>query len=268
MVTGDSIRKKVYNSWVENPYLTPKKTCAKLRLDYKVHGNYVKKLLSEFRCYHKFGSPQKALSAHRRVFVWECVDRPEPLDEMPLVVAKAGWRWVANRNEMWVFRHDLGSVHWYKGGLVRLYLRGNVHLARAKELFSRAFSWFTGKELSKYLDVPLREESKHWVFDVGAPMPRFDIRKFERSHGLRIFTDGSHPTALEVEETTPFWIGRLDQSMESFGNLHTKFNENLKEHMKLIRLWQKEARGMRGKVVRRIKKRKLPAQRSLLNWLR
>ena len=146
-MTGDSIRKKVYNSWVENPYLTPKKTCGKLRLDYKVHGNYVRKLLSEYRCYHKFGSAQKALSVHRRVFVWENISRGSGFEP-----SRFGWVEVVNRNGMFVFRSDLGSVHWYKGGLIRLYLRGTVQLARAKELFSRAFSWFSGKELSKYLD--------------------------------------------------------------------------------------------------------------------
>jgi len=240
MVTSLSIRKRIFNAWVENPYVTPKPLCKQLKLDYQHHGNYVKKLLSEFRSYYNYGSPQKAL-AHRRVFVWRNVPRTgfEP--------ERYGWVEVANRNGMFVFRGDFGSVHWYKGGLVRLYLRGPVKLAHAKELFCHAFSWLTPEEWSRYLDVPLREESKHWVFELGSPVPRFDIRKFERSHGIRIFADKSHPTAIEVEESTPFWLGQVEESMSSFGDLHTQFGENLKAHMKLIKEWRKEARAAREK---------------------
>jgi len=248
MVREYSLRKKVYSLWVENPYLVAKNICKKLDLNYKTRGNYINKLLSEFRSYHNFGSPLKAHVPHRRVFVWECVPRPVGV-EMPLFVWRVGWRLVSNRNEMWVFRGDLGSVHWYKGGLVRLYLRGAVQLARAKELFCRAFSWFSSDEWSRFLDVALREESKHWVFDLGSPVPRFDIRQFERTHGIRIFADKSHPTGIEVEETQPFWLGEFRQTTELFG-------EEIKAHIELIDEWRKEAKIKRKKkpgVLRRVK---------------
>lgn len=240
---SDSLRQQIYELWVENPYITAKKICEKLSLNYKKYNNMINVRLSEFRSYYKFGLPQKTqVSRHRCVFVWECVPRGgfEPGGEMSLNVWKVGWRIAANRNGMWVFRDVRGSVHWYKEGLVRLYLKGPVQLARVKELFCKAFSWFSGAELSKYLDVPLREELKHWVFDVGAPMPRFDIRQFERSHGLRIFTDGSHPTALEVEETRPFWLGAFEAATEKFG-------EEIQAHLKLIDMWRKEAKFYREK---------------------
>ena len=250
-----SLRQQIYELWVENPYIRPKEACKKLNLDYKTKGAMVRVRLSEFRCYHKFGSPQKAQTApHRRVFVWERVERPVDVDGagelvMPLFVGRAGWKWVlGNNNGMWVFRDDRGSVHWYKEGLVRLYLKGAVQLARAKELFCRAFSWFSPEELKKFLDVPLREELKHWVFDVGAPMPRFDIRQFERSHGIRIFTDGSHPTALEVEEGRPFWL-------DAFQDATDKFGVEIQEHLKLIQMWQKEAKFYREKAEAKVEKK-------------
>jgi hypothetical protein len=124
-------------------------------------------------------------------------------------------------------RDGRGTVHWYKGGLVRLYLRGDLKLARVKELFCKAFKFIPEKELYKFVDAPLREESKHWVFDVGSPLPRFDIRQFERTHGLRIYVDGSHPTALEVEETEPFWLHTLTDAVEAFGVY-------LKDHLALV----------------------------------
>lgn len=230
MVTNDSIRQQVYKTWVENPLLKPKDVCRRLKLNHKKHGRYVTKLLSEFRTYHKFVLPLKPHLPHSRVFVWENIprkllrDRLGLRDDEPDPYRALGWQMVANRNQMLVFRDDRGTVHWYKGGLVRLYLKGPVMLARAKELFCRAFSWFSVEEWRKYLDVPLREEKKHWVFDLGAPVPRFDIRQFERSHGIRIFADASHPTAVEVEETTPFWIDKLEQ-------IQVQFAENLKTHL-------------------------------------
>ncbi|MHA1263167.1 MAG: hypothetical protein ACTSSA_13970 [Candidatus Freyarchaeota archaeon] len=105
-------------------------------------------------------------------------------------------------------------------------------LARAKELFCRAFSFLSDEELSRFVDVPLREESRHWVFDLGAPVPRFDIRKFERSHGIRIFADGSHPTAIEVEESTPFWLSKLEKTQELFA-------DNIEKHVQVQEVTRK-----------------------------
>jgi len=238
LVTENSIRQRVYRKWVENPYLKPKQVCYALKLNYRKHGNYVKKLLSEFRSYHKFVLPQEAHLPHKRVFVWDCVPRELLRRRLGLGVDEPdpyrafGWVMAANRNRMYVFRDDRGTVHWYKGGLVRLYLRGPVMLARAKELFCRAFSFLSDEELSRFVDVPLREESRHWVFDLGAPVPRFDIRKFERSHGIRIFADGSHPTAIEVEESTPFWLSKLEKTQELFA-------DNIEKHVQVQEVTRK-----------------------------
>jgi len=265
MVRADSLRKKVYDAWVKNPYLKPKKVCENLGLVYADHGNYVHKLLSEYRSYYQFGSPQEAHLPHRRVFVWEKVEGDKS------IALSRGWSVVANVNGMMVFRDDRGSVHWYQRNLVRLYLRGEVKLARAKELFCRAFSWFSSEQLSKYLDAPLREESKHWVFELGAPMPRFDVRKFERSHGLRIFTDSSHPTSLEIEESTPFWIDRFEQVTEKFGvdiQEHLKLISGAQEFVKEVYEQAKEWRKFsRLKPLKLMVKHKAPSQKTILEWM-
>lgn len=272
MVRADSLRKHIYNLWVENPYTTALRVCKKLHLNYKQHGNYANKLLSEFRSYHNFGSPLKAHpSPHRRVFVWRGVRGHS--DVMGPEVARvknsggvAGWRWVDNRNDMWVFRDDVGSIHWYCGGLVRLFLRGEVQLARAKELFCRAFLDVLGEEETmRLVGAPLREEAKEWVFELGAPLPRFDIRQFERSHGLRIYADRSHPTAIEIRETEPFWIDEFRQVTGQFGL-------EIQEHMNLIKLWQQQAsvslRLLKKKSLFVKKRKKKPKPFDLKEWLR
>lgn len=231
---GDSIRRQVFKLLETKPSLKPKPICKRLGLSYEKHGQYVANLRSHWKSNYDYGSALKAQNPHRRVFVWECVngDRSQAVEH--------GWVEVANRNGVMVYRGDRGSVHWYKGGLVRLYLRGAVQVARAKELFCRAFRFLDDETLMPFVDAPLREESRHWVFEVGAHVPRFDIRKFERSHGIRIYADKSHRTAIEVEETQPFWIDELKETLAEFGDVQSEFGVNIKEHLRLIKMWQSE----------------------------
>ncbi|MFC1487909.1 hypothetical protein ACFLRN_09530 [Thermoproteota archaeon] len=217
--TSDSqpIRKRVFDLWIKDCHITAKKACNSLKLNYGEHGKYLNNLLSEFRSNPSIGLALKAHSLHKRVFVWENVPRNLLFDYLGTEEFHSGldWNATSNRNGMLVFKGELGSVHWYKGGLVRLYMKGAVMLAQVKELFCKAFWWFSVEELNKYLDVPLREVERHWVFDIGAPVTPFTINNFMQSHGLQIFVDKSHPNAVEVEETVPFWVYRLQEAINS-----------------------------------------------------
>lgn len=286
MPRADSLRKDVYDLWVGNPYTTAKSACQKLEKDYKIHGNYINKLLSEFRSYYQFGSPQKPhLLPEHRVFEWERVPRFYDHGEgMPLAVYRVGWRVSkGNRNDMWVFRdpEGQGSVHWYKEGLIRLYLKGELQLARAKELFCRAFSWFGKEDIRRYLDVPLVEKYRKWTFELGQPMPRFDIRQFERSHGLRIFTDLSHPTSVHVGESIPFWIDEQRQATSELSKVVNEFGVDIKEHLKLItgaqdfvkeiyqeaKEWRQDREVSRLREIKRLEKHERPGQKSILDFM-
>jgi hypothetical protein len=229
---------------------------------YTLHGKYVNKLLTEFRSYQKLGLPLKPLrndgvieeKVEKRIFVWEKIERGsfesgKDSDMMNPPVTKlwlGGWRHVKNRNNMWHFaKDDRGSVHWYPQGLVLLYLKGEFAnegaLARVKELFCRAFFWMSDAERAKYLDVPLQECSKKWIFKIGKIMPRFKIRRFERSHGMVIFTDGSHPDSLHVLETVPFWIDEQRQATAELGGVVQKLSVEIQAHLNLIQTWEKGA---------------------------
>ncbi len=273
MVRGQSIAKQVYELWIKNPYWTAQKICEKLGLDYKKHGNYVNKLLSHYRSYRKFASPQKAHLPKHRVIEWENIPRNvlPGRGELSRRLKFWGWREVANRNDMWVYKdkNGRGSVHWYKGGLVRLYLNGEMQLARAKELFTRAFRWMTEEELEKYLTGRLKETYKKWTFEMGTPIPRFDIRTFERSHGIRIFADESDPQAIHVGESTPFWIGEQRQATAELNETVRQLGVEIQEHMKLIKLWQQEAKQQRKKPKKQKKQKKKPKRhRRLKNFRR
>jgi len=239
-MTGDSfsIRQRVFEILRRNPYYKAKYICSLLELNYKEHGRYINKLKSDFHYYYKIGLPQKP---HKRVFVWDCV--VEDFGERERfrgIALNYGWRQPVGeqRNPFLVYRGSHGSVHWYKSGKVLLYLRGSLMLARVKELFSEAFVFLPKAMLLRYLDTPIREESRHIIFDVGGPMPRFDIRYYEKTHGLRIYTDGSHPQALEVAETAPFWLDDFKLVVQEFG-------KEIRAHMALIQEWQREAKERR-----------------------
>lgn len=231
-----SIKKQVLTVWMEKPFFKPKKICHILRLDYQQHGNYVRNLLSQFRCNQNLAYPKKPI-LHKRSFVWFGVGWGfAPKGE---TLKNFGWRQSCNQNGHWVFKSVDGSVQWFKNGTVMLHLKGELLVARAKELFSKAFGWFPKDLLVKFLDVPMREHRRHWVFEVGSPLPRFYIDRFKASHGLAFYSDGSHPTSVEVEETQPFWLGSLE-------NVCNGLAGNIKAHLELIEIWKREAEQRRG----------------------
>ena len=244
-ITGDSsdsfsIRQQVFKMLREVPHAKPQFICKRLGLDYKKHGKYINTLKSNFNSNYKIGSPQ---IPHRRIFVWECV--VEDFDTRIFYRKRAihklyGWKPVMQpqRNPFLIFRGDHGTIHWYKSGKVLLYLRGRVQLARVKELFSEGFSFLSDEHLNRYLNAPLRTESRKMTFDVGKEIPRFDIRYYEKSHGIRVFTDGSHPTSVHVLETEPFWLGGLE-------NVTDKLAHEIEEHLALIQDYRKEAKERR-----------------------
>jgi hypothetical protein len=254
-MTGNSsgIRKQIFEEWVKNPYVTATKICETCHFNYEKHGNYINRLLSEFRSYTDLGLPQEPLRLEHRTFEWENIPREElPGNgefERRLKFHRPGWVLAKdNNNGMWVFRDGLGSVHWYKEGKVLLYLKGELKLAKVKELFCKAFSFMKQdcEFFEKYLDVPLREVFRKWIFEMGKPVPKFDIRTFERSHGLRIFTDLSHPTSIHISEAQPFWLEEQRQATAELGGVVQQLGVEIQEHLKLIKMWQEEAQGARS----------------------
>lgn len=230
--TGKSIRQIVFDLMADNKDITPSQIMGILKLSYgyeTANKQTIKNYMMEWR--NRNYLQARPLRPHRRVFRWFVV-RGEELEQKALNV---GWRFASNRNRMLVFKGDYGSVHWYKTGNVFVNLRGMASLAHAKETFSRAFNnVLPDNEIVKLVDAPIREMGRQMVFDLGQPLPRFEIRHYEKSHGLRIYSDGSHPTAIEVAETEPFWLTGLEQVV-------TQFGKDITAHLQLVGEWRKES---------------------------
>lgn len=226
----------------DTPHITPSQIMGVLAINFGYdHANKqtVKNYMMEWRTRNAFQA--RPLRPHRRMFRWSV----ERTDERERLALNHGWRLTANRNRMLVFKYLYGTVHWHRaslGGNVIVHIRGQATLAMAQETFSRAFETvLPWDEVRRLVEAPVREVGRHLVFDLGQPLPRFEIRHFEKSHGLRIYSDGSHPTAIEVAETEPFWISRLDDMAGSFKATSESFQASMQEHVDVIRQFRDES---------------------------
>ena len=178
--TSDSLTLKtnVLHLWLENEHIKAKLICQKLNISYKDHGKTINTYLYQFRSQSKIGSLQRAhgVSIHRKVY--RCLEKLPLNAELEVSALASVWILSKNKNRMLVYRSSKGSVVWYRGGIVLIYLKGNYPLARALELFWEAFNFLDVKDLSRIskLFVPF---SRHNVFKIGSPLPRFDIQYFE-----------------------------------------------------------------------------------------
>lgn len=233
-----SIRQIVFDLMADNKDISPSQICFILHQSYGfdfVNKQTVKNYMVDWRNRNYYTA--RPLRPHRRVFRW-FVERAEEREKSAL---SREWCVAGNRNRMFVWKGDFGSVHWYLSGTVLVNLRGEALLARAKETFSRAFSFLPKEELVRLLDAPSREIGRQWVFDLGQPLPRFEIRHFEKSHGLRIYSDGSHPTSIEVSEAEPFWLHRMDEMSETMKLSTVAFTESMNEHLGIIKTFREES---------------------------
>ena len=242
-----SLRQQTFRFWKDNPYISAQKLCRELKISHKKHGQTIRNYLSQFRCNYNFGSLQGSHNfavRHRRVFeILEAVVLSEDREKSALV---CGWKVTSNKNRMLFFNGRNGSVVWYRNGLVLIYLQGMAPLARVKKLFWEAFSFLGDKECIRLSDL-IKPRNRHNVFELGEKVPRFDIRYFEASHGLRIKSDGTHPTAIEVEESEPLYLAKYDHILEKFGEEVGKFGKEIDAHLDLITAWKNEAEAARIK---------------------
>lgn len=94
-----SIKKLVWDELDKNPLLLPKQICAILRLHYKKHGAYVRKLKSEWKRDYKIGRHPKSPKIHAARAVCRV---PKQLDRVEAVYI--GWVQSRNRNRVLIWK--------------------------------------------------------------------------------------------------------------------------------------------------------------------
>jgi len=222
-----NLKEQALRLYLENPYHTAKSLCQIMELDYSTYGHTLRTYIWEFKRQLKNGSLQSSHNnqpvSHRRVF--ECLLKVDLSEEREKAALKVGWKKTSNRNRMLRFKGLNGSVVWYRNGHVLIFLQGMAPLARALELFWAGLGFLGDKECDR-LSKMVVSVRRHTFFDFGIPFPRFDIRYYEATLGLRLVSDGTHPKGFEAIETEPFWLNRLDEVADKFGR-HMDRHEHL-----------------------------------------
>jgi hypothetical protein len=163
---------------------------------------------------------------HRNTVTWTI---PQWNGQREKCVSQPGHGWALNkRNKLLHFKDEDGSILWHNTNRVELFLKRESNSAIVKRLFCKAFDSFIPDW--KEIDSILNEgefTGRHHTFKIGDILPSFSIPYFARSHGLTIYSDGSHPDAIEVNETKPFWLNEMRQIGEDF-------KQNMASHMSLL----------------------------------
>jgi hypothetical protein len=260
------IVQSVYEKLDENPLTTAKDLAKLLDLPYKQYRNYLTKLRSNWKYYHKNERGSKCSNLH-------CYKGKLVLDRglsdgcrgvvlrglegvcggcSCLKPGSKGCRgcvgflgWVPSRakNKFLIWRGRLGRVTWFTTGTVLLHVDKPGNLGKAKQLFCDAFG-SSGlvtdvKILVSVTDglmekVGLRslgvyQKAVHAPYLTNQRLPLMTISDFEESHGITIKVgDRSHPNAVEVIAQFPAQTERLIEQVGAVvRKLHVYEAENL-----------------------------------------
>jgi len=153
------------------------------------------------------------------------------------------------------------TFFWYQDGTVQFRFKGSRSKSDLLAAFSQAF-WLVlrgagNSEMrladflralfkARYIPGPV-----HRVFDVGEPLPRFNIKYYEKSRGLAVKADRSHPTALEFEEREPPWSKKLDEASDKISNAADLFAENIKTHLEVPKAMTEAVQELKSESLKR-----------------
>jgi len=156
-----------------------------------------------------------------------------------------GWSVSKNKNHHRCFFRSGVYLDWHRNGTILFRFKGSITRGFLLGVFSQAF-WdllrFSGRpepELSEYLKALFSERygqiQRDVTYETGQPLPRTVIDR-KRGYGEIIkLGDGSHPTSLEIEETTPFWVSEFKEVGAFFG-------ENMKKHVEVVAQFGEESK--------------------------
>jgi len=225
----DSIRFRVFQKLDQNPLLSPKFLCTLLKLPYANYRNYITKLRSEWKQYHKIERGSKCSSHCVRGWV-DCV----VLGDRGLAVG-VGWVLSRSRNRFLFWRDRLGRLVWYESGRVSFWVRRPASEAKVKQLMCNGFAW-TGliadnRVLMAMLDA-IRFKGAHDVYATDQRLPYMRIEKYRDSNGIVIkLGDRTHPNAVEVEFSYPDWAERNERLLSQVLGILGNQNQPTAKHL-------------------------------------
>lgn len=212
-------RQAVFKLLDENPLLSFAALRQKLRkANITLKNQTIRNYMSQWRLYSRKGAVPRfhfGLGQLKSTFdacLWEAA---------PFY----GWKVSRNKNRERLWFESNITLGWHRNGTVVFRFRGFKPQGHLLGVFSHAFwrvllsTWKTEREAADCLQALFKERyrqiTRHSTYETGQPLPRTIIRDRENSHGEIIkLGDGSDPTRVEIEEREPFWLSKLDETMD------------------------------------------------------
>lgn len=177
------------------------------------------------------------------------------------IAAFLGWSVSKNRNRCRRISRLGITLFWFQDGTVQFRFKGSRSEVDLLAAFSQAF-WRVLRAagnsevgLADFLKAVFKSRYRqgpvHRTFDLGEPLPRFNIKYYEKSRGLAIKSDGSHPTALEIVEREPPWCSKLDDASDKISKAADLFAENIKTHLEVPKAMAKAVEELRNESLKR-----------------
>jgi len=208
---SETLTQQIKNELEKNPLLTAKKLCILIGLDYSKYANYVNKVKSNWKYYHK---NRQGSICPSDVHCW----RGFAYVPCGLKVGE-GWNLTRARNRMLLFRNGLGRMELFETGRVNLFVRKPASLGKAYQLFCDGFFKTQAITDVKVLEAclkGLRFKSAHAVFETKQRLPQLTIGLFDASNGITIKVgDRSHQNSVEVVFSFMDWAERLERKFDS-----------------------------------------------------
>jgi hypothetical protein len=210
-----NIKAQVFHELSKNPLLTAKPLCAILHLSFKVYGQYIRNLRSQWKRNIKNGLGSKCPNFHNWhgwAYVPVVVDRSHALQR--------GWVQSGSRNRAFLFRDRLGRLEWFETGRFNIHVRKPANPGKLAQLLAHGFSW-TGlipdpRVLKVFIDS-VRYKGAHLTYDTGERLPYAKIDFLKDSLGVVVKTgDLSHPTCIEIEFHMPKWAEEALEDRRAF----------------------------------------------------
>jgi len=226
------ITERIRNYFMQYPNSKPKRACGDLKIDYNKYKSMISTVKGSVRNYLGLGRPQRV---HRQVLSTKIGAAELDLVKAVCVDYRVKGRWyrASNRNKMMCFIADQASVKVWESRTVRV----EPHVAMSKkdlaDFFFNTLNVAAGVpfEPANMLADSLVTARQHKVFPVGEPVPPFKIDHYKESLGLEIYTDASHPYAVETKESWPDWTKMFARAMSERAKADILLAKNIETHI-------------------------------------
>jgi len=196
----DSLRQRIIKEISNNPLISTRNICQKLKIDYKKYKQYIWNLKTNYK---NEQASNRSISFHAvrfYGFALKSFSRDLALEK--------GWILSKSKNKRLIYKCSLGRLEWFLNGRITVWIHKPVSEGRLFQILCFGFS-YSGLIEESNLDAFLHSfkyKGAHLVQDVGESLPYAKNTTLKGSLGVVVkLGDKSHPKGLEIEFCLPKW---------------------------------------------------------------